>query len=384
MKQTKVVIVFILIVSMMLLAPVWASSDKVIKIGAFFPMTGGQANIGRVMSQGALLAVEHINANGGVEGYKFKPIIADFKNVDVNLAVSGVRKMISIDKIPAVLAAYSATTLGVQPICARAKVLMINGGAYSPKLVNKPYLHTIRMAQQQMVKPMLKYFWDEGIRRIGVIYLSDPSGELPAKEFVMPIWKKMGGTIVAMEAHQPGLTDFSAYLARIKAGKPDAIICYSTGQDMAYVVKNSREMGLNCPIVVSDWLADYQTIAGETSENVYSCVDFFDSNNDDPMTKKFVTDFKQKYQEPAEFLSANYYDAIYNIIPELIRRVVAKGGNPLEGEQLETAIWENPTFKTVFGGEMTLKRDGSVAKPIVIFKVIDGKLTIVKKVSPGA
>ena len=64
------------------------------------------------------------------------------------------------------------------------------------------------------------------------------------------------------------------------------------------------------------------------------------------MTRKFVTDFEKKYKEPAEFLSANYYDAVYNIFPELIRRVVKKKGNPLNGEELENAIWDDPTFKT--------------------------------------
>lgn len=378
MKRFNFLHVAVLIISSMILCE---ASAKTFPVGAFFPMTGSQANIGRVMNQGAMLAVEHVNQDGGAEGYEFKLITTDFKNVEVNLAVSGVRKMISIDKIPGVLAAYSATTLAVQPICKRARVVMINGGAYSPKLVNKPYLHTIRVAQHQMVSPMLKYFWDKGIRKIGVIYLSDPSGELPAKKYVKPIWTEKGGKIVAMEPHQPGVTDFSPYLARIKAGKPDAIICYSTGQDMAYVVKGAREMGLDCPIVVSDWLADYQAIAGKTSENVYSCADFFDKDNPDPITQRFVKDFVKKWKEPAEFLSANYYDAVYNIFPELIRRVVAKGKNPLKGKELEQAIWSDPYFKTVFGGKMRLNKDGTVVKPMVIFKIIGGKLTVVEKLT---
>ena len=380
MSLKKLAVIVLLVCAMVGAGALEASAEKTFKIGAFFPMTGTQANIGRVMSRGAMMGAEHVNAAGGVEGYKFEVIIEDFKNVDVNLAISGVRKLISIDKVPGVLAAYSAPTLGVQPICAKSKVVMINGGAYSPKLVDKPYLHTIRVAQHQMVPPMLQYFWDKGVRRIGVVYLSDPSGELPAKQYVQPIWTKMGGTIVAMEAHQPGVTDFSAYLARIKAGNPDAIICYSTGQDMAYVVKGAREMGMDCPVVVSDWLNDYQTIAGKYSENVYSCVDFFDSKNEDPGTQKFVTDFEAKYKEPAEFLSANYYDAVHNIFPELVRRVVAKKGDPLKGEELENAIWDDPTFKTVYGGKMKLNKDGTVEKPLVIFKVIDGKLTVVDKV----
>jgi branched-chain amino acid transport system substrate-binding protein len=350
-------------------------------IGAFWPMTGTQAHVGRAMSRGALTAVDHINDGGGVAGYKFKLIITDFKNVDVNLAVSGVRKMISIDKIPLVLASYSPTTLACQPICERANVVMINGGAYSPKLIDKPYLHTIRLAQHQMVPAMLKYIWKLGARKLGLIYISDPSGIIPVKDYIYPLWTKMGGQIIADEPHQTGMTDFSSYLARIKAGGPDAIVSYTTGDSLGYEVKQAREMGMNCPIVVSDWLADYQAITGKTSENVYSCVDFFDSSSSDPQIQRFVKDFEAKWKDPTDFFSANYYDAIYNITGELIRRVVAKKGNPLNGAELEQAIWTNPAIKTVYGGEMRLKRDGSVSKPMVIFKIVNGKFTIAEKVA---
>ena len=110
---------------------------------------------------------------------------------------------------------------------------------------------------------------------------------MPAKQYIEPIWKKMGGTIVAMEPHQPGLTDYSAYLARIKAGSPDAIYDISTGQDQAYIVKGAREMGMKIPIVVPDWNpTDFNPIAGETSENAYVASDFFDRESTEAKTRK--------------------------------------------------------------------------------------------------
>jgi len=371
---------FVLILSCIF--AVEASAEKTFPIGAYWPMTGPQAYYGRVMSRGALTAVDQINEAGGVEGYTFKLVITDFKNVDVNLAVTGVRKMISIDKIPMVLASFSATTLGVQPICARSKVVMINGGAYSPKLVNKPYLHTIRMAQHQMVPAGLKFLWDMGVRRLGVLFISDPAGEVPVRDFVQPMWKKMGGEIVAVEPHQPGLTDYSAYLARIKAGTPDAIYDISTGQDQAYIVKGAREMGMSIPMIVQDWNPkDFNPIAGEMSHNVYVVSDFFDKTSTDPITAKFVNAYQTKWKEDADFFAANYYDAVYHIAPELIRRVVKAGGDPMDGAKLEEAIWQDPNFKTVYGGTMKLNKDGSVVKPLVVFKIEGGQLKVHKKIS---
>jgi branched-chain amino acid transport system substrate-binding protein len=350
-------------------------------IGAFLPMTGPGAHIGQAMSRGAQTGVDQINESGGVEGYKLKLIITDFKNVDVNLAVSGVRKMISIDKIPAVLASFSPTTLACQPICEKARVVMFNGGAYSPKLVNKPYLHTIRLAQHQMVPPMLDFLWKQGVRKLAVVYVSDPSGIIPVNDYIRPLWGKMGGTIIADEPHQSGITEFSPYLARIKAGNPDAIVSYTTSESMAYLVKQAREMGMTCPIVLSDWMPDYQTITGKTSENVYNCSEFFDAASQDPVTQHFVKGFEAKWKESTEFFSANYYDAVYHILPELIRRVVSKGKNPLDGAELEQAIWTNPSFKTVYGGQMRLLKDGSVSKPMVMLKIVNGKLTVAEKIA---
>lgn len=306
-------------------------------------------------------------------------MITDYKNVDANLAVTGVKKMISIDKIPVVLASFSAPTLATQPICAKAKVLMLNGGAYSPKLVDKPYLMTTRMAQHQMIPPMLDYFWKKGYKKLAIIFLSDPAGEVPAKNTAKPMWEKLGGEVVAMEPHQPGLTDFSAYLSRIKAKNPDAILVVSTGQDQAYIVKGARELGMKCPISVPDWTTDFQKIAGETSKNVFVCVEYFNRESQNELTKKFVEDFEKKWNEPSDFYSANYYDAVKFIIPELIRRVVKKGGNPLSGKELEEAIWDNPTFDSVYG-KMVLKKDGTVTKELVIFEIIDGKLTVIQNV----
>jgi branched-chain amino acid transport system substrate-binding protein len=380
MKSRKSLLIFLaILVSLGFFT--WQAAAETFPIGAFWPMTGPQAYYGRVMSRGALTAIEQINAGGGVEKHNLDLIITDYKNVDVNLAVSGVRKMISVDKIPVVLASFSAPTLGVQPICARANVMMINGGASSPKLVNKPYLHNTRIPTHLTVQPMLSYLWKTGVRRLGVMYLSDPYGEIPAKDYIQPLWTKMGGTVIPMEPHQPGLTDFSAYLARIKSGNPDAIYDISTGQDTAYIVKGAREMGMNIPIAVADWSADYQAVAGKSSENVFVCVDFFDRESKLPETQKFVKDFETKWKEPTDFFSANYYDAIYNVIPELIRRVTKKGGSPLNGKELEEAIWSNPVFDTVYGGKMTFLKDGTVNKPMVIFKVINGNLTILERVS---
>lgn len=370
-----------LVCSALLFSTVYAyGADKIFPIGALFPMTGPQAFYGRVMSRGAQMAVQHLNSSGGVEGYKLRLVITDFKNIDTSAGVVGMQKMIRMDKIPFVLVSFSAVILAAQPVCEASHVLMLNPGAYSPKLMDKPYLYSTKLLQPQMIPPMLNYFYAMGIRKLGLIYVSNPAGEPPAKEIVEPVWTKMGGTIAASMPHPPGLTDYSDYLSKIKAGNPDAIYDISTGQDQAYLIKGAREQGMNIPITVPDWSPDYYKIAGKSSENVYIPGDHFDSSNPDPDVRRFVKEYESAWKESPEIFAANYYEAVFYVLPELIRRVVKNQGNPLDGAELEKAIWTDPVFKTLYGATMTLKKNGTVNKPMAVFKIVNGEKTVEKQV----
>ena len=296
------------------------------------------------------------------------------------MALIGLQKMMMTKKTPALLTSFSAVTLAVQPICEAGHVLMINGGAYSPKIANKAYLHTIRLSQDQMIPPMLRHFWDMNIRRLAVIY-SDVIAEASVNECLKPIWTRMGGTIVATEAHSSGLTDYSPYLARIKESKPDAVYNISAGQDQAFIVKAARETGLDIPLSVSDWNDDFQSISGKSSENIYIPGEFFNQKNSDSSVQRFVKDYEAKWKESPDFYAANYYDAVYNILAELIRRVVKSGAKPEDGAELEKAIWTNPVFKSVYNCQLEFNRDGSSKKQMVIFKIVGGKKLVEKLVT---
>ena len=69
------------------------------------------------------------------------------------------------------------------------------------------------------------------------------------------------------------------------------------------------------------------------------------------------------------------------MLPELIRRAVKNGRDPMNGLELEKAIWVEPSFKTLYGDRLTLRRDGTCNKPMAIFRIVDGNKMLVKKVT---
>jgi len=363
-------------------APAIAAELKTFPVGAFLAMTGSQSYYGRVMSHGLLTAIDEINAAGGVQGYKLNLIITDFKDISVDLAVSGVRKMISIDKTPFIFGSFSGCILGAQPIAADDHVIILNGGGASPALANKPYLYNNRMHHGLIMPYGLQYMWDKGYRKLAILSYQDPSGTMTRDDVVIPFWTKKGGQIVASEMNESTTVDFSAQAARIKAGKPDLIVLLQAGETSGYAVKGLREMGLKCPILATEWQDAATKAAGvEMSNDIYTVADFFDINDPLPLTQRFVKKYELQWGEKPDFFAANYYDGVY-FLAELIKRVIAKGGNPLDGAQLDSAIWENPLFDSVFGGKMKFMKDGTVRKNAVLFQVTNGKSTIIGRLKP--
>ena len=341
-------------------------------------MTGAGSFYGRVMSHGAMTAVDEINAAGGVEGYKLELVIEDHKSGDPKAAVAGMQKLININKVAYVLGSYSAPGVSCNPLCVEHHVLWVNGGGVSPLLINKEYLHNTRMTANTQAPFLLKYFWDKGCRKLGTLYWDDPAGR-GTEDTITPIWKDLGGTIVASEPADIGLTDYKPFLARIKAAGADCLGLWTWGNDVGYQVMQARKMGFTGLIGGIEHTADAQKIGGKYMEGYLICMDYFDPELEFAWTQKLVKAYKDKWGEDIEFYAANYYENTY-LLAELIKRVVVKGGNPLDGAQLEAAIWDNPKFDSVYGGEMELRKDGTIVKPVCIFAVKEGKLSIVEKV----
>ena len=344
------------------------------KIGAILAMTGPGAYYGRVMSRGPLLAIEEINEKGGIDGMKLELVIEDHKSGQPKEGVSAINKLVNIDKVPFILTSYSAPTLAAYPIAAEHKVLMLNGGGWSPDLVGKPYLFNNRMVGNYLGQVIAEHVFRRGARKLAMIYRNDPSG-ITVRDHVRPFWEKLGGTIVAMEVHELGATDYAAQLAKIKAARPDAVATWSYGKDLGFIVKQARDVGITVPLVGIDWTPDGQAVAGTAMEGYEYASDYLDPDSKEPWTARFIQDYKKKYAEAPDFYAANYYEGVY-ILAELIKEVKQKGGKPQSGDQLRQALLAKRKFASVYGGTITFNDDGTSVKPVAISEVKGGKSTV--------
>lgn len=377
MKKVKFIGFMVSFVFMLSISFGFAADAKEFKFGQILAMSGSGSWYGMTMERGTSIAVDEINKEGGVAGYQFAYVVEDHKSGLTTPAQNAFRKLTSIDKVPAIFSSFSAPTLSIMAMAKQKNIIVFNGGASSPKLTNIPYLHNTRMLGDEILPFTLKYLWDKGYKTMATIY-ANQTAPISLNDAGKKYWESLGGTVVSEQMHETGATDFTSEASVIKAKNPDIILCPSTGLDVGYVIKAVRKMGIKAPVCGTEHSGDMEKVTGEASEGYLFASEFFDVNSDDPWTKAFVTAFKTKFNEDPDFYAANYYELTY-ILKDLVSRVAAKGGDPYDGAQLENVIWDDPKFKSIYGGYIKFNKNGTCEKPVVLFEIKDGKPVIIKK-----
>jgi len=356
-------------------APAHAQKKDDIVIGMLLAMSGQGISYGKWMSQGALLAAEEINKAGGIDGRMIRVEIGDHKSGDAKAGASEMLRLVNVYHVPAVLTSFSAPTLAAHAIAVERGVVLINGGGWSPKLINKKYLWNTRLTGDATAKAILQVAWDDGARKICMIYRNDPSG-IDTAVAARAFWKEKGGQVLCEQKYDLEATNFSAQMAKIRLSRPDALVTFAYSKTLGIIIKQARDFGVSVPMYGIEFLPENVTVAGKAIEGYKFAVDRFDVNSTVPETQKFVNAYRAKYHEDPEFYGANYYEDMYLVADCM--KALAKEGKPITGANIDAKIREIRSFPSVYGGKMTLNLDGTVKKPVAVFVVRDGKPHLLK------
>jgi branched-chain amino acid transport system substrate-binding protein len=151
----------------------------------------------------------------------------------------------------------------------------------------------------------------------------------------------------------PGTQDYSQVLPKIKSNEPDVLLCGLYGQDPGSFMNQLSTFGLKSQIVGFEFTPDgVNASKGAFDKDGWTfAYDYFDASNPiSPLAKLFVAEFKKKYGELPDFYAANFYENTL-VMWEVIRRVLAKGGDINDGTQLDAALRDNLTVVSVYGGD---------------------------------
>jgi branched-chain amino acid transport system substrate-binding protein len=312
-----------------------------IKIGAILPLTGSGASFGVWMKGGVEMAVEEINAAGGIGGRKLEAIFEDHA-ADASKAVSAMRRLVEVEKVPFTLTSYSAISLAIQPIGAQNKVVMMNGGGQSDNLANKDYLYNNIPVVSNEVGVIADWLVKEkNLKTAVLIVANDEAGRNAAKTFRAQ-FSAAGGRVLGEEQVALDGNDFRAQLAKLKSANGQVLFISSYGRNVPIIADQARELGITVPMAVTSWAIIPDLYKAKGAEGLLLTRFPFDSSS------AFAKKFAERYKADAGFLAVQYYNAT-KIFAQAAAAAMKKAGGKLEGEGIKDAIESTRAYDTVTG-----------------------------------
>ena len=279
------------------------SQPDAVRLGHLTPLTGFLGSLGEYAVMGVRLAVDEINAAGGVNGRKVELIAED--SVNPQTASTKAERLIERDKVVAIVGEISsASGLAIAQVAQRNRILFFNTGCNSDELRGKAcnrYMFHTEAANSMYVGAAGQALLRDGLVKdkkwysLTADYAFGHDLLKVAKRFMLA----NGGTFAADELVPTNVTDFSPYLLKIRNAKPDLVISNLAGAQITNFMKQYMEFGLPFPLAgfgfdtVSAWGAGKGNVAG-----IWPLV--WDSQVKSPTAQRFTTAFTKKYGKPPE------------------------------------------------------------------------------------
>lgn len=356
-----------------------SDGGNVIKVGEFASLTGKEATFGTSSHEGTQLAVDELNASGGVLGKKVQLLTED----DLSKAgepATVVNKLISRDGVVAILGEVaSSRSLEAAPICQEAHIPMISPSSTNPKVTETgDYIFRVCFIDPFQGTVMANFATKTlKVKKVAVFtdVKSDYSKGL-AKYFIEQFTKN-GGQIVAELDYNGGDKDFKAELTAIKSKEPDAIFVPGYYTDVALICIQARQLGITMPIFGGDgWESDQLVKIGQDAvEGTYFSTHYAPDVQTDK-SKKFVADYKKRWNgKLPDAMAALGYDSMM-ILADAIKRAGTTDGPKVRDALATTKNFDGVTGKTTINE----KRDAT--KSAVILQVKNGQFKYVETVNP--
>jgi branched-chain amino acid transport system substrate-binding protein len=290
-----------------------AQTPDVIRFGHLTPRTGFLGPLGEYAVMAADLAVEELNAAGGVLGRKLEILKED--SVNPQTASTKAERMVERDKVAAIIGEISsASCLTIAQVAQRTKTLYINTGGNSDALrgsnCNK-YMFHVESQNSMYVKTCGRSLMAQGLVQgkkwfsLTADYAFGHDLLKVAKRFM----EGAGGQFAADKLVPTDLTDFSALLLEIRNAKPDLVVANLAGNQITNFLKQYSEFGLTFPVggfgfdTALAWAAGKDNFIGTWPVVWHHLIDT-------PNTKKFVQAFTARYRKPPENQAWGDYLAI--------------------------------------------------------------------------
>lgn len=359
-----------------------ANADKYV-IGASFELTGNVANYGKSTLSGLKLAVDQVNKAGGVNGKQLVVVESDNKSEPAESGNS-VTKLITQDKVVAVVGpATSGCVFAATPVVTSNKVPLIAPCATAPAITVdngqvKEFIFRACFIDPFQGRVMAE-FADKtlGVKNVAILHDASSDYSKGLAEVFEKTLNEKGGKVVAKEAFLSKDIDFKAALTKIKAANPEAIYIPGYYEEVAKIIKQTREIGLNVPLIGCDgWDSPKLVeIAGPEALNNTYFSSAFSVQDQTESVQKFIADYKAMYQKDPDIFCMQGYNAGL-VLADAIKRA----GDGADGTKLAAAIAATKDLP-VASGKLTYDKDHNPIISAIIIEMKDGVQSFKEKIS---
>jgi len=374
----KKLLILLMLFALALIPLEKAGAKETIDIGFVVATTGHAARVGLKALDGARVAVNEINAAGGVLGKKLNLVVEDHK-CEPTEGVNAANKVIFKDKVDVLIADACSSTIFAIAETIKSKnipVPILSGIVTSPKLTKQGNKWYFRAGQNALMEgPAFVSFWVKqlNVKRVSFLAVNDDWGRSTAETYAR-ILKEMGGEVVSMDFFDPGAQDFYPYLTKIKAKNPDAIDVIARPENGSRINIQMGELGLlkKLTILGSDGQItdDFIKLAGEAAEGMY-LMDRYEPVIETPRNKRFVADYKKLTNENPDQYAQAGYDNVH-IIAEAI-----KGAGSLDASKVRAAL-EKTDYQGL-ASRIQFDRNNQAHPSLLIVRIENGDRKVYSK-----
>lgn len=370
----------VFLAGLLVLGVVGLASAAEVKLGVVEELTGPVATFGQHTVNGIKLAVETVNAKGGVKGVGKVALVIEDNKSDAAETANAFNKLITRDRVVGIIgAATSTNTLAAAPIAQRAGIPVITPSGTADKVTTVgDYIFRACFYDSLQGFVMANFAYNDlKLRRVAVMpeITSDYAMGLVAT--FRQQFTKLGGKIVADEKWSTGDQDFSAQLTKIKAAKPEAIYVGSYYADVAQISRQARQLGIDVPFLGGDgydspdlFKLGQSAVVGHYFTNHYS------PDAPSKTAAAFLKAYKDKYHEDPDAFAALGYDSVMLFVSAIER---AKKAEP---KAIRDALAKTKSFKGVTG-TISFDDKRNPMKALVVLRVEkDGNTRFIKQVEP--
>jgi branched-chain amino acid transport system substrate-binding protein len=344
-----------------------------IYLGVSGPLTGPNAQYGAQWKMGFDLALDEVNATGGIKG---RPLAYQFEDSqsDPRQSVAVAQKFVADPKIVAELGDFSSpASMAASPIYQKAKLVQFGFTNSHPDFTKGGDYMWSNSVSQTDEQPLSAAYAVKrlGLKRIAVLHLNTDWGRT-SKDIFVKAAKDMGAEIVATEGYLPDEKDFRSTLVRVRDAKPDGLMLISYYSDGALIARQIKQAGLKLPAVAASsvYSPKFIELGGDAVEGIFTASRYF-PDDPRPQVREFVAKFKAKYGKEPDAFNAYAYDTIV-LMAQVMREFGADRKSIHDGlakvKDVPSIIFGKATFDTA-----TRRVSGAMNVELV---VKDGRFTV--------